>query len=187
MYAAFVRNTTEKDVDFYRIYENSVKDEKSNSSLTETSPPVMCTSSVHVTHHSCSFVEEKDTLFSTQDKEILSILEELEETANVSAIHKTRLSGYFCSDTVHNLSRRVLTEIEIKILEKGLDYAHIENKINEPELKQDFEEFCRKMPLKWHFHNEPTPEFSTTPAFNPKSMWKTPNGRASLELFFKSD
>ena len=47
-----------------------------------------------------------------QDKETLSILEELEETANVSAINKTRLPGYFCSDAVFNLSRRVLTEIE---------------------------------------------------------------------------
>ena len=84
-YAEVVRNTTEKDVGFYRIYENLVKDEKSNSSLIETSPPVMCTNSAHATNHSCSFVEGKDTLFSTQDKEILSILEELEETANVSA------------------------------------------------------------------------------------------------------
>ena len=108
-YAEVVRNTTEKDVGFYRIYENLVKDEKSNSSLIETFPPVMCTNSAHATNHSCSFVEEKDTLFSTQDKEILSILEELEETA-VSAISKTRLSGYFCSDIVFNLSRKVLTE-----------------------------------------------------------------------------
>ena len=111
----------------------------------------MCTNSAHVTKHSCSFVEEKDTLFSTEDKEILSILEELEETANVSAISKTRLSGYFCSDTVFNLSRRVLTETEIKILEKGLDYAPIQNKINELELKQDFEEFCRKYILNGIF------------------------------------
>ena len=94
-YAEAIRNTTKKDVDFYKIYENLVKDEKSNSSLIETSPPVMCTNSAHVTNHSCSFVEEKDTLFSTQDREILSILEELEETTNVSAISKTRLSGYF--------------------------------------------------------------------------------------------
>ena len=142
----------------------------------------MCTNSAHVANHPCSFVEKKDTLFSTEEKEILSILEELEETANVSAINKTRLSGYFCSDTVFNLSRRVLTEIGIKILEKGLDYAPIQNKINEPEVKQDFEEFCRKMRLKWHFRNEPTPELSTTPAFNPKSTWKSPNGSPNLEL-----
>ena len=151
--------------------------------LLETSPPVMCTNSAHVTNHSCSCVEEKDTLFSTQDKEILSILEQLKETAKVSAINKTGLSGYFCSDTVFNLSRRLLTEIEIKILVKGLDYAFIQNKINETELKQDFEEFCRKMRLRWHFRNETTPEFSTTPALNPKSTWKLPNGSPSLEIF----
>ena len=77
----------------------------------------------------------------------------------------------------------MLTETEIEILEKGLDYAPIQNKINEPELKQDFEEFCRKMRLKWHFRNELTPEFSTTPDFNRKSTWKLPNGSPSLELF----
>ena len=38
------------------------------------------------------------------------------------------------------------------------------------------------MRLKWHFRNEPTPEFSTTPAFNPKSTWIPPNGSPSLEL-----
>ena len=96
-------------------------------------------------------------------------MEELEETANVFVISKTRLSGCFCSDTVFNLSRRVLTEIEMKIVEKGLDYAPIQNKINEPELMHDFGEFCRKMRLKWHFRNKATREFSTTPAFNPKS------------------
>ena len=168
-YAEVVRNTTEKDVDFYRIYENLVKDENSNSSLIETSLPTICTNPAHVTNHSCSSVEEKYTLFSTQDKEIFPILEELEETANVFAISKTRLCGYFGSDTVFNLSRRILTEIEIKIVEKGLDYAPIQNKINEPELMHDFGEFCRKMRLKWHFRNKATREFSTTPAFNPKS------------------
>ena len=94
-------------------------------------------------------------------------MEGLEETANISAINKNRLSGYFCSDTVLNLSRMVLKEI--KILEKRLDYAPIQNKINEPELKQGFEGLCRIMRLKWHFCKEPTPEFSATPAFNLKS------------------
>ena len=68
-------------------------------------------------------------------------------------------------------------------MEKGLDYAPIQKTINQPEIKQDFEEFCRKMRLKWHFRNDPTPEFTTAPAFNPKSTWKPPNGSPSLELF----
>ena len=55
-----------------------------------------------------------------------------------------------------NLSKKVLTEAEIEVLEKGLDYAPIQNKVNEPELCSDLERFCRRMPLKWYFCNEPT-------------------------------
>ena len=47
-----------------------------------------------------------------------------------------------------------------------------------------FKGFCRKMCLKWNFRNEPTPEFITTPAFNPKSTWKPPNVSPSLKPFF---
>ena len=83
-------------IGFSRIYANLVKDKKSNPSHIESSPPIMCTNSAHATNHPCGSVEEKDTLFSTQDKEILSVLEELEETALVSAINKIRLPGYFC-------------------------------------------------------------------------------------------
>ena len=31
----------------------------------------------------------------------------------------------------------------IKILEENLDYAPMQTKFNEPELKSDFEEFCK--------------------------------------------
>lgn len=33
-----------------------------------------------------------------------------------------------------NLNRKVLSEIEFRDLQKGFDYAWIQNKINEPEL-----------------------------------------------------
>ena len=68
-----------------------------------------------------------------------------------------------------NLSRKVLTETEIKILEKGLDFAPIQRKINEPELRSDFEEFCRRVRVKWHFRNEPSPDFSNIPYVKSKS------------------
>ena len=48
----------------------------------------------------------------------------------------------------------------IKTLQKGLHYAPIQNKINEPELR---------MRLKWYFRNEPTSSFSERPSFKPKS------------------
>ena len=57
---------------------------------------------------------------------------------------KKQASGYFCSDTIFNLSRKFLTDSEIKVLQKGLDYAPIQSKINELELRNGFEEFCRR-------------------------------------------
>lgn len=43
--------------------------------------------------------------------------------------------------------------METKIFEKSHDYAPVQSKIKEPELKQDFEEFYYKMRTKWHFCN----------------------------------
>ena len=87
------------------------------------------------------------------------------------------------AQTVFNLSNKVLTEGEIKALEKGLDFAPIQRKVNEPELRQDFENFCRRMRIKWHFRNEPSDNFSERPAFSPKSSWKPPLGHPNLEVF----
>ena len=67
----------------------------------------------------------------------------LERSVNFSA---TPITGYFCSDTVFNLSNRILTDIEIIV--KGLDFAPMQRKINEPELRQDFAEFCKRMRTK---------------------------------------
>ena len=114
----------------------------------------------------------KTEFFSTQDRELASILEDLEKIDNnrqANATEKNRLSGYFCSDTIFNLSWKVLTDSEIKVLEKGIHCAPIQSKINEPKLQNDFEEFCRRMRLKWYFRNEPSCKFSETPSFTPKS------------------
>ena len=82
-----------------------------------------------------------------------------------------------------NLSKKILTDIEIKVLDKVLDYAPIQNKINEPKLRKDFEQFCRRMRLKRHFRNELTPYFKETPVFALKSTWKPPKGHLNLEVF----
>ena len=89
--------------------------------------------------------KKNESLFCTQDKQILSIIEELEQVQSTSITNSDRMSDYFCSDTVFNLSKKVLPDMEIKILKKGLDYVPIQNKINEPELRRDFEDFARLM------------------------------------------
>ena len=76
----------------------------------------------------------------------------------------------------------MLTDGEVKILEKGLDFAPIQRKINEPELKQDFKDFCRSMRLKWYFWDE-RQEFSENPVFSAKSSRNPPRGHPCLELF----
>ena len=81
--------------------------------------------------------------------ELLEILEEFQNSNEIissgsscDVIPDRRLKGYFSSDTVFNSSDRVLFEIEIRVLEKGLDFAPFQRKENEPELRKDFEEFC---------------------------------------------
>ena len=62
-----------------------------------------------------------------------------------------------------HLSRKVLTETEIRVLEKGLEFAPTPTKINESDFKRDFNEFSRKMRYKWYFRNDPTESFSEKP------------------------
>lgn len=51
-----------------------------------------------------------------------------------------RLQGSFCSKTVFDISQKVVSEIEIEVLGKRLDFAPIQQPINEPELRKDFED-----------------------------------------------
>ena len=82
-----------------------------------------------------------------------------------------------------NLGNRAFSDAEIKVLENGLDYAPIQNKINEPELSNDLNESCRKMCLKWYFRNKVMPNFSEVPAFRRKSLWSLPKSHPNLEVF----
>ena len=77
----------------------------------------------------------------------------------------------------------VLSDSEIKLHEKDLDFAPIQWRINEPELRKDFNEFCRRVRIKWNFRYEPSQDFSETSAFRVKSSWKPPEGHPNLEVF----
>ena len=77
---------------------------------------------------------------------------------------------------------KILSETKLKVLEKVLAFAPIQNESNDPKLRKDSEEFFRKMTNKWHFHNDVTPQFSEIPAFTPKSKWHPPKGHPNLEV-----
>ena len=84
-----------------------------------------------------------------------------------------------------NLRRKILTDTEIKILEKGLDFAPVQRKLNELELRSDFEEFFRRVRTKWHFRNGPTPDFSNVPYVKSKFEWSPPKGHPATEIHLK--
>ena len=133
---------------FSAIYKDMLFSEQINSSGMVSAPPVLNTdtSTSHNASNSSirSTCASADLSLDTQDEEILNILEGLQGSANqrVECTEQCRLAGNFVSDTVFNLSNKVLSDTEIRVLEKGLDFAPTENKLNEPELRRDFEEFC---------------------------------------------
>ena len=94
---------------------------------------------------------------------ILKVLQSRTEVLgdNITEIMNSNcLKGHFCSNSIVDSSHRVLSDAEIKILEKDSDFAPIQRKINEPEFRKYFEEFCRRMRIKLHFWNEPTSAFA---------------------------
>ena len=76
-----------------------------------------------------------------------------------------------------------MSENGIKVLERDLDFAPIQQKIRELELSKDFEEFCRHIRSKCNFRNERSQEFSVVPPFARKSSWKPRLGHPNLEVF----
>ena len=113
-------------VDFEAIKRDLLSGE--NSSKTSNNPPVVCTNTSVVQKTYDVNTSSDIRLSSTQDMELLEILEELQNSNEIissdsscDVIPDKRLKGYFCSDTVFNLSGRVLSESEIKVLAKGLE------------------------------------------------------------------
>ena len=98
-----------------------------NSSIISASPPALCTNTSSPENPS-AYKCNRLSLESTEDREVLDILEELQNHEPCISNLRTsgtmddeRLQGHFCSDTVFNLSNRVLSKNEIKVLDKGLD------------------------------------------------------------------
>ena len=128
-----------------------LKEDCSKSMADKTSPPRICTNTAQTKNDSSSTLTEEN-ISSTQDKELLSILEGLQGASisedidqlarnppacspqDISINHQHPKSsnhsfsnckigvtnegcrvGYFCSDTVFNLSKKVLTDTEIRV------------------------------------------------------------------------
>ena len=183
----------------------------SKDSLTaEPRPPVLIadtsvsdnTSAPSNTEEPREEIQNHDSSVSDMDEEFLSVLFNLQNaepdtqheignpivkseglSTKATVTDEGRLQGSFCSKTVFNLSQRVLSEIEIQVLEKVLDFPPIQKSINEPELRQDFEDFSKRMCNRWNFRDQPSEDFTYKPASCPKSNWKPPPGHLAWNYF----
>ena len=120
-----------------------------NFSKISNNPPAVCTNTCVVQKHYDDNMSSEIRLSSIEDIKLLEILEEFQNSNEIissgsscDVIPDKRVKGYFCSDTVFNLSGRVLFKSEIRVLEKGLDFAPFHRKVNELEFRKDLEEFC---------------------------------------------
>ena len=137
----------------------------------------------------CSEIDVKIPEQDVQDKYINSnctsctgVITEGSERIVQKPGKSQRLKGYFCADTVFNLSRTFLRATEIKVLERGLGFVSLPNLINEADLWRDFKDFSRNMRCRWYLRNEPSADFSNVPAFRPKSHCKPHTRHPYVEL-----
>ena len=84
---------------------------------------------------------------------------------------------------IYNLTHKVLTDLGISVLGKGLGFSLTPTFINEANLRRDFADFTRKMRCKRFIRNKPAHYFNEIPAFRIKSNWSPPKGHPALEMF----
>ena len=163
---------SQNDSSLVEILRNLLNEENSVNIVTPTGS--VSSADLVSTKGNCTFSSEK-------------LAEVLEKEVQFPVTSK-RLKGYFCSDTVFNLSKKVLTETEIGVLERGLGFVPTPNLINEENLRRDFDDFSRRMRCKWYFRNEISANFSEVPAFKPK--YSHPNSflqNTSPDILYRAD
>ena len=144
------KSARDSKVDFSELFNSLRKDDRSFPKTVEKPPESPSTSgSINMAANVTSGCD-----LDSGDEELVKILYDLHISQVVSAEKSPksvneRLKWYFCSKTVFNISRKVLTETEIRVLEKGLGFAPTPTGINESHLKRDFNKFSRKMRCKW--------------------------------------
>ena len=149
-----VRQGVSESVSLVEMLRSLLNDENSVNVIAPSGS--ISTADLVFTHGNC-------TSFFEKSAEVLKM--ELQ-----SPVASRRLKGYFCSDTVFNLNKKLLVETEIEVLERDLGFVPTPNLINEKNLSRDFDDFSRKTTCKWYFRNEVSDNFSGVAAFKPKFL-----------------
>ena len=102
---------------------------------------------------------------------------------NAETSDSKRMEGKFASQNVFNLSDRVLTENEIKVLDKVLNFVPTPEKLDRLQIKNDLEKLGRDIKLRMFYQNDLSPSFSEKPAFKVPSSWTPPIRDVQHELY----
>ena len=93
------------------------------------------------------------------------------------------MEGKFVSQNVFDLSDRILTENEIKVLDKGLNFVPTPEKLDGLQIKNDLEKLGTDIKLRMFYQNDLSPSFSEKPTFKVPSSWTPPIIFMQLELY----
>ena len=90
---------------------------------------------------------------------------------NTNKYTKERTEGMFVSKNILNLSNRVLTEYEIRVLGKGLNFVLTYEKLDHYQIKKDLQRLRRDIKLRMYYKTDATPAFSENKEFKIPSNW----------------
>ena len=76
-----------------------------------------------------------------------------------------------------------MTQTETRVLEKRLGFASTPTKINETNLRADFNKLARTTKCNWLFRKEPTENFSEAPTFRVTWNWNPHKEHPATEIF----
>ena len=101
--------------------------------------------------------------------------------SNAASLEGNRYKANFVSPNVITLSKRNLTKSEISLLSKGLQFVPTPKHFNKALLREELENFGRKLRLKWFFRNDER-QFNINP-FKQKSKFNPAKNDAAIEFY----
>ena len=125
------------DLSLLEIFQ-SLQNER--GSLSETlNPPLTCTSTAGLINTPTSSTTVEDNIRNIKENISVTLEELITRTDN-----NRRLKGYFCFNVAFNLSHKVLTDLEISVLAKGLGFSPTPTFINKADLRSHFADLLEK-------------------------------------------
>lgn len=88
------------------------------------------------------------------------------------------------SKYIVNLSSRPLTNVETRVLSKGLKFVPTPRSHNRNEIDDSFREYTRTLRLKYYHSSRPKLDSNRHP-FKPKSTWEPPQADPTVEKYLE--